>query len=58
MVGLHLGVIAGDGVEGMIIGAAVGGVAGMGVGANEFLKDQTNTIEHCLHSKGYYINPA
>jgi uncharacterized membrane protein len=58
MAGLYLGVIAGDGVEGMIIGAAVGGVAGMGLGAKEYLDDQSNTVEHCLRSRGYFINPA
>jgi len=54
--GLYLGVVAGDGAEGALIGAAVGGIAGMGLGANEFLNDQSNTIEHCLRSRGYDIS--
>ena len=58
MAGLYLGAIAGDGLEGMAIGAAAGSVAGFGLGANEFLKDQTNSVAHCLRSRGYYINPA
>ena len=42
----------GAGIEGMIIGAAAGGVAGLGLGAKEYLDDQTNTVEHCLRSRG------
>lgn len=56
--GLYLGAIAGDGAEGALIGATVGGITGMGIGADEFLKDQSNSIEHCLRSRGYYVNPA
>ena len=54
--GLYLGAIAGDGAEGALIGATVGGIAGMGLGAKEFLTDQSNTIEHCLRSRGYDIS--
>ncbi|MBT3333138.1 MAG: hypothetical protein HN394_16655 [Rhodospirillaceae bacterium] len=56
--GLYLGAIAGDGLEGMAIGAAAGGVVGLGLGAKEYLDDQTNSVEHCLRARGYYINPA
>jgi len=56
MAGLYLGAIAGDGLEGMAIGAAAGSVAGFGLGANEFLKDQSNTIEECLRSRGYDVS--
>ena len=34
------------------LGAAAGGVAGLGLGAKEYLDDQTNTVEHCLRSRG------
>jgi hypothetical protein len=56
MAGLYFGVMAGDGLEGMAIGAAAGSVAGFGLGANEFLKDQSNSVEHCLRSRGYDIS--
>ena len=34
------------------LGATAGGVAGLGLGAKEYLDDQTNTVEHCLRSRG------
>ena len=60
VVGLHLGVIAGDGIEGMIIGAAAGGVAGLGLGAKEYLDDQTNTvvIQQVCTEKKWFSHPT
>ena len=56
--GVYLGAITGDGAEGALIGATVGGIAGMGLGANEFLKDQSNSIDNCLRQKGYDVSPT
>lgn len=44
VLGLHLGVIAGDGLEGMAIGAAAGSVAGFGLGAKKYLTDKSNGL--------------
>lgn len=58
MYGVFYGALAGEADEGAVIGAIVGGAVGMGIGAREFLKDQDNTIEHCLREKGYVLAPV
>ena len=53
--GVYFGALAGDVDEGVVIGAIVGGAVGMGLGAQEYLTDQGNTIDSCLRDKGYDI---
>ena len=56
--GVYFGAVAGDADEGALIGAVVGGAVGMGIGAQEFLTDQGDTIERCLQNKGYEISAS
>ena len=51
--GVTHGAIAGDGFEGLLIGAAVGGVLGSGTGAYQAVTEQYEEIDDCLRGKGY-----
>ena len=56
--GVYYGALTGDADEGAVIGAIVGGAVGLGIGAQEFLTDQGNTIDSCLRQKGYDISTS
>ncbi len=53
--GLPAGALAGDSAEGVVIGAAVGGVLGFGYGATKALKEHEGDIAGCLRGKGYEL---
>ena len=45
----------GDSAEGALIGAIVGGVLGLGVGAYEAVSEQDEELERCMRDKGYIL---
>ena len=53
--GLIGGIQAGNADAGVVIGAAVGGTLGLGVGAAEAVKEHDDEIAGCLRGKGYTL---
>ena len=44
-----------DAGDAAIIGAAVGGVLGLGIGAADAVKDRDEKVRGCVASKGYML---
>ena len=51
---LH-GAAAGNSGEAIVVGAAVGAVIGLGIGANDAIEEHEQEIADCLREKGYQV---